>query len=294
VNHAIERVERMLRRLIGGDIVIECRLDPRAGHVRVDPGQFEQVVLNLAVNARDAMPGGGTLTLATGSAEVSELPGPPPAEPAPHGYVRLTIGDTGTGMSADVQTHIFEPFFTTKPAGRGTGLGLATVFGIVNQSGGSIGVHSAPGSGTTFHIYFPRSGGSQGADGAAAPAGRGSETILLVEDDADVRRVAARALARHGYRVVEAADAAAAIAVAGSEPVALLLTDVVMPGMSGSALAAAIRAAAPAVKVLFMTGYVQDALERQGLSDGREALLHKPFSMGDLARRVRDVLDGRR
>jgi two-component system cell cycle sensor histidine kinase/response regulator CckA len=291
LNASVREVSTMLARLIGDDLALEMRLSPEGAAVLADAGQLQQVVMNLAVNARDAMPEGGTLTLATrhvrvGGADAHELGA------APGRYVVLQVSDTGIGMPREVRERIFEPFFTTKEAGRGTGLGLATVYGIVEQSHGHLRVSSEEGRGTTVEVYLPRVGvvpaGETRPDGAALPAGAG--TVLLVEDDEALRRVAVRILRRSGYRVLAAADTADALRLSLSEgdPIDLLVTDVVMPGMSGPELAARIEAARPGVKVLFMSGYPDDALGR--LEDGI-GFIQKPFSVDALAAKVRDVLD---
>jgi signal transduction histidine kinase len=285
VDATLARVDLMLRRLLGEDIVIRTVLAAGEARIMADEGQFEQVVLNLAVNARDAMPGGGTLTLST-----AVVSGDEPSHP---GWVRLTVIDTGVGMTPDVQQHVFEPFFTTKPVGKGTGLGLATVFGIVTQCGGRIDVRSAPGAGTTFVLDFPRTDQRAAATPVRPAPDPGHETVLLVEDDAAVRRIAARSLVRHGYQVIEMPGPAEALAsLATMPPIDLLITDVVMPAMSGLALADTLRRERPGLRVLYMSGYVQDALHRQGLGS-EETLLQKPFTGRDLVRRVREVLDGR-
>jgi two-component system cell cycle sensor histidine kinase/response regulator CckA len=296
LNAAIVRVEGMLRRLIGEDIELTCVLAPETGHSHVDPGQLEQVIVNLAVNARDAMPRGGRLTLESRAVELDAAYCGSRPEVSPGRYALLAVSDTGTGMSPAVRERIFEPFFTTKAAGVGTGLGLSTVFGIVKQSGGHIEVESEPGRGTCFRIYLPQVEPPVIAAEVAAPApaaARGHETILLVEDEEGVRRIARIALETRGYRVVGAADGRAAMAVAESRigEFDLLVTDLVMPGMSGRELADVLRVRQPGLKVLFMSGYVEDALVRHGIVEAEEAFIHKPFSLVDLAAKVRAVLD---
>ena len=287
VNSAVRGLDRILRRLIGEDITVACEAGDGVGHVIVDAGQLEQVLINLAVNARDAMPHGGTLTITTSVVDGTAIAG---ALPVPHACIAIT--DTGHGMPEEVLQRIFEPFFTTKPVGRGTGLGLAVVFGIVRQSGGHITVESTPGAGTTFRIFLPRTAAPRVAPHAAPESLRGSETVMVVDDEDGVRRVAAVVLARHGYRVIEASspDDALAKAAAGL-PLDLLLTDVVMPGMNGPALAEALRARHPRLKVLFMSGYVDDALDRHGLEQLQQSLLMKPFTPRELAARIRRALD---
>ena len=298
LNQLTMSMDNMLRRLIGEDIqlrtVFESRIDP----IKADPGQIEQVIMNLTVNARDAMPRGGRLTLATANAEVTQLV---PGGPAPGTYVKLAVSDTGVGMSPEVVSHIFEPFFTTKGPGKGTGLGLSTVYGIVKQSGGEITVTSAPGEGTTFTIYFPRSdeaaptGAAATAVGALAAAPRDRITILLVEDEPGVRRLIRRMLVERGYRVLEASNGPDALELyehQGSR-VDLVLTDIVMPNMSGSELAGKLFARRPGVKILFMTGYSEDAVFEHGVAAGAVPILSKPFLAEALDRKIRELLEGR-
>jgi two-component system cell cycle sensor histidine kinase/response regulator CckA len=296
LNEVVAAIDLMLRRLIGEDVRLASDLQPGLGRVRADLGQLEQVIVNLAVNARDAMPRGGKLTLETSEVELDEAYARERAEAVPQGrYVTLAVTDTGHGMDAETIQSVFEPFFTTKEAGRGTGLGLATVYGIVTQSGGHIDVTSAPGSGTTFRIYLPR------VEDEAAPlptepareAARGSETILLVEDEVMLRTLIRQQLERRGYTILEASTAADALALAGSheQPIDLLLTDVVMPELSGFEVAAQVEAERPETRVLYITGYSERAVD-DGLGD-REDILPKPFTMDELACRVRDVLDAR-
>ncbi|MGC4083024.1 MAG: ATP-binding protein [Vicinamibacterales bacterium] len=290
INEAIDGLDRMLRRLIGEHITVRCNLEPGVGHAVVDPGQFQQVLVNLAVNARDAMPRGGSLTLATNLVDAKAVM---PAGTATQGrYICVILRDTGQGMTPEVMERIFEPFFTTKAVGQGTGLGLATVFGIVQQSGGHIHVESTPDVGTTFRVYLPAASLRSVQSTPAAIARRGKETILLVDDEEGVRRIAALSLSRHGYTVVEATSPRDALLRGSSnEPINLLLTDVVMPDISGPELALALRAQRPTLKVLFMSGYVDESLERQGLHMVPHALLVKPFSVRELTARVRQVLD---
>jgi two-component system cell cycle sensor histidine kinase/response regulator CckA len=293
-NAVIEGMAPMVRRLIGEDVTINIVLDPAAGCVMADPGQVEQVILNLAVNARDAMSRGGTFTIATGimvldpaRAGIADLPA--------GSYVSLTASDTGCGMSADVLAHIFEPFYTTKEQGKGTGLGLATVYGIVKQSGGHIWVSSVPDLGSSFEILLPRVN-EQPAEVVAVPsAPRGSETILVVEDDLTVQALTRRLLQRQGYTVIVASDGAEAlecVAAAGDE-IALVLTDVVMPAMSGGELAATLAMSHPDLVVMFVSGYTNDVIVRRGLLDASVSFLQKPFTATSLARAVRDALDAR-
>ena len=252
--------------------------------------------MNLAVNARDAMPGGGRLTIATANMDMDDayVQDHPPARAGR--YVMLAVSDTGTGMDAGTQAHIFEPFFTTKPFGKGTGLGLATVYGIVKQSGGFIWVYSEPGHGTTFKIYFPWAGGSaeRSAAALAAKPQQGTETVLVVEDAASVRSVMRQVLERYGYAVLEAPDGATALQLAAKHhsPIHLLLTDVVMPGVSGRQLADRLLRLRPGIKVLYASGYTDDAIIHHGLLEPGIAYLQKPFTRDALALKVRAVLDG--
>jgi two-component system cell cycle sensor histidine kinase/response regulator CckA len=287
----VEGTGSMLARMIGEDITLRTRLPAEPCRVEVDPGQMEQIILNLGANARDAMPDGGSLTLELGWSP----PRPGPAG-APGGGARvvLSVSDTGHGMSDDVKARIFEPFFTTKPTGSGTGLGLAMVYGAVQQNGGWIDVRSRPGRGTTFRIFLPEAGAEAplAADGAEEEAARGTETVLLVEDEAAVREVARAQLEALGYRVLACASAEEALAVAAGHcgPLHLLLTDVVMPGMNGRDLAQRLRTARPGVKVLFSSGYGEDVVARHGVLEAGVFLLEKPYSLPTLARQVRQAL----
>jgi PAS domain S-box-containing protein len=296
LNVVVGGVEKMLSRIIGEHIELRSSFDPRLERVKVDQGQVEQVLMNLAVNARDAMVRGGTLSIATQNADLDAAA----AEAlgcAPGRYVRLTIADSGVGMPPETKARIFEPFFTTKGPGRGTGLGLATVLGIVQQSGGVISVDSEPGKGTLFAIHLPAVSARatppapRRRSKPAAPTGR--ETILLVEDEDAVRKVARRILERLGYRVLEASGGSMALAVhaAHREPIDLVITDVVMPEMSGAQLAEAVRARQPDQRVLFMSGYTDDGVIHHGVLQAGENFLHKPIEAEALAREVRAVLD---
>jgi PAS domain S-box-containing protein len=286
---------KMLKRLIGEDIELVTALAPDLGAVKADPGQIEQVVMNLAVNARDAMPDGGKLTIETSNQELGQEYTEEHRLVPPGSYVLLSVSDTGTGMDEATQARLFEPFFTTKEQGKGTGLGLATVYGIVKQSGGFIWVYSELGQGTTFKVYLPRVDEAVSAPSApAAPESlHGTETILLAEDAAPVRSVAREVLRRHGYRVLTAADGRTALELAGTHPgpIDLLITDVIMPEMSGRQVADRLKERLPKLKVLFVSGYTDDAIVRHGILEPGIAFLQKPFSPESLARKVREVLD---
>ena len=296
LNETVAGTEKLLKRVIGEDIQLGTVLAPDLGMAIVDPGQVEQIIMNLAVNARDAMPGGGRLTIATANTDMDEayVQNHPPARAGR--YVMLAVSDTGTGMDASTQAHIFEPFFTTKPFGKGTGLGLATVYGIVKQSGGFIWVYSEPGHGTTFKIYFPWAGGSaeRSAAALAAKPQPGTETVLVVEDAASVRSVMRQVLERYGYAVLEAPDGETALQLAAKHhgPIHLLLTDVVMPGVSGRQLADRLLRLRPGIKVLYASGYTDDAIIHHGILEPGIAYLQKPFTRDALALKVRAVLDG--
>jgi len=285
----------MLRRLLGEDIEILTVLQPGLGIVKADPGQFEQVIMNLAVNARDAMPKGGKLLLETSNVILGRNHGKEPvvAEPGPH--VVLTVKDTGCGMDAEVRSHLFEPFFTTKEEGKGTGLGLSTVYGIVKQSGGSIAVHSEPGKGTSFQIYLPRiAAETEVAESRQVPVAppSGYETVLLVEDEAMIRTMVGTFLRLHGYLVLEARDGPDALRVARDHagPIHLLLTDVVMPGMSGREVAERLLSFRRDLKVLYMSGYTSEAMAHHGLSDAATEFIQKPFTPNALMQKVSETL----
>ncbi len=267
---------------------------PELGAVRADPGQIEQVLMNLSVNARDAMPDGGKLTIETSNVTLGEDYAATHPEVSPGPYVMLSVTDTGVGMDHETLEHVFEPFFTTKAPGLGTGLGLATCYGIVKQSGGSIWVYSEPGKGTTFKVYLPRIG-----DAAArreiqsiAPSVGGSEAVLVVEDEPMVRRLAVRVLAGRGYRVSEATDGVDALAVFEKNGGAfdLLVTDVIMPEMGGKELVEKLRERRPDLKVLFTSGYTGETIAHQGIVDAGVNFLAKPYLPADLLQRVREVL----
>jgi two-component system cell cycle sensor histidine kinase/response regulator CckA len=296
LNAVVSEMEKLLRRLIGEDVELTTRLDPALESVKADPGQLEQVLMNLAVNARDAMPEGGTLTIETANTVLDA--GFTTAHPGARSgeYAILTVADTGIGMSDEVRSHAFEPFFTTKEHGKGTGLGLATAYGIVKQSDGYITVDSEPGRGTTFRIYFPRATGpatasERGERSALSP--RGTETILLVEDESGVRRLSRTILEAQGYIVLEAAagDEALEVARSHAREIQLVATDVVMPGMSGRELWDRLKTLRPDSRVLFMSGYTDDAIARHGVLEPGIAFLQKPFTPFSLAQKVREVLD---
>jgi two-component system cell cycle sensor histidine kinase/response regulator CckA len=297
LNGILEDIEPMLRRLIGEDIELAVRPGEGLGYVKADHSQIEQVILNLAVNARDAMPQGGCLTVETSAVELDDAYARHHAEVTPGPHVLLVVSDTGSGMNAETLAHIFEPFFTTKRDG--TGLGLATVYGIVKQNGGHVWVYSEPGRGTTFKIYLPVAAGSAPAGVPAGPSAaatglpRGSETILLVEDELAVRDLARKFLEETGYHVLEAAGGAEALELARSYcgEIHLLMTDVVMPGISGRELAQQLLDIRPGMKVLYMSGYTDDTVIERGILDRGVVLLQKPFTRRGLARKVRELLD---
>jgi PAS domain S-box-containing protein len=298
LNGVVTENLKMLTRMIGEDIDLVMVPAAGLGPVRADAGQIEQVIMNLAVNARDAMPSGGKLTIETSNISLDEEYARFHAPLRPGNYVMLAISDTGAGMNSETQSHIFEPFFTTKGT-KGTGLGLSTVYGIVKQSGGYIWVYSESGKGTTFKIYLPRVADAVESRAVVAvpaesiAAEPGTETVLLVEDEANLRYLARQYLEKQGYRVLEAADGAVAtqIAVAHEGIIHLLLTDVIMPGMNGRELAQRISEIRPNVKVLYMSGYTENVIGRNGTLDAGVRLLQKPFTLRDLKSKVREVLD---
>ena len=298
LNDVVQGVVRILERLIGEDVRLVLRPGERLGPVKADPGQLEQVLLNLALNARDAMPNGGEIRIETANAEIEDGRAAQRGPLEPGAYVRLSVSDTGVGMDEETRLRIFEPFYTTKERGKGTGLGLATVYGIVRQSGGRILVDSKRGCGSRFEVYLPQvtasppAAAAQRPDSEAVP--RGGETVLLVEDDAVVRSLVSATLARNGYTVLEAADGAAAIGAAQDHhaPIELMITDVVMPGMSGRSLAHRLAGDRPGTKVLYISGYTDDAVLHDGVLDSGAAYLQKPFTLDALGRKVRSVLDG--
>jgi two-component system, cell cycle sensor histidine kinase and response regulator CckA len=296
LNGVVTEIEKLLRRLIGEDIVLQTLLEEDLWFVNADPGQIEQVVMNLAVNARDAMPAGGRLTIQTANGAVPALAGDRWLDAG--SYVTLSVSDTGIGMGPDVQAHLFEPFFTTKDRGKGTGLGLSTVYGIVKQSGGEIAVTAEPGRGATFTIYLPKlavtSGAKAAGPGTSRTIPRGTETILLVEDDPALRALAERILRSYGYTVLVASTGSRALSLVKErqEPLDMVATDVVMPEMSGNALVEHLSLLRPGLPVLFMSGYTDDDVVRRGLMAGRAGFLQKPFTPEQLAFKIREVLDG--
>jgi signal transduction histidine kinase/CheY-like chemotaxis protein len=298
LNAVVDGVEKMLGRLIGADVELTTAPASDLGMVNADPGQLEQVIVNLVVNARDAMPAGGRITIETANIELSGTDPRRRISVPPGSYVMLAVSDTGHGMDPEVLEHLFEPFFTTKPQGQGTGLGLSTVFGIVRQSGGDVWVYSEVGRGTTFKVYLPRTNpvATSGATvaGAAVPQ-PGAETILLAEDDDALRALVKRLLVKQGYTVLEACNGREALALCTNYEGAidLVLTDIVMPELGGRALVERVAASRPRTRVLFMSGYTDDDVIRRALTDHRTEFLQKPFTPQSLAQRVRQVLDGR-
>jgi signal transduction histidine kinase/ActR/RegA family two-component response regulator len=296
LNGLISGMREMLTRVIGEDVELRYALSAQLGRVKVDVGQLEQVVLNLVVNARDAMPKGGRLTIETAQVMFDREYSETHAEVTPGPHIMLAVSDTGVGMDRATRERIFEPFFTTKELGKGTGLGLSTVFGIVKQSGGSIFVYSEPGRGATFKIYFPQAEARRTTSETRLPVVRASsrgETVLVAEDDEQVRAVIRRVLARAGYNVLEARSGGEALAIAERhlDSIDLLMTDVVMPEMGGPELAAALKSRRPALRLLYMSGYTDDSMLRHGLLEGDVSFIQKPLTPDLLLRRVRETLD---
>jgi CheY-like chemotaxis protein len=294
LNTVVPNMASMLERLIGEHVRLAFRPGRGVGRVKADPGQLEQVVVNLVVNARDAMPEGGRVTIETANVELDEHYARQHVGAEPGPYVMLAVSDTGIGMDAATQARIFEPFFTTKPLGKGTGLGLSTVYGIVRQSGGNIWVYSEPGQGTTVKVYLPRvEEAEEPVDAQPVPPGRGTETILLAEDEDEVRALAHEVLAGYGYTVLEAREPTEAIQIAEgyAGPIHLLVTDVVMPDLSGRALAERLAPLRPEMKVLYVSGYTDDAIIHHGVLEAGTAFIQKPFTPEGLGRKVRQVLE---
>jgi CheY-like chemotaxis protein len=298
LNQSAAGVEKMLRRILGEDIDLVQTLAPDLGLTLADPGQIEQVLMNLVVNARDAMPEGGRLTIETSNVEIDEEYAARHVAVRPGPYVQLAVTDTGCGMDQQTKARLFEPFFTTKEKGKGTGLGLSTVYGIVKQSGGNIWVYSELGQGTTFKIYLPQELSATTATTTRPPTilrrSTGTETILVAEDEESLRKVARRTLDAAGYTVLTAADGDEALLTSAQHAgdIHLLLTDVVMPRMSGRTLAQELSKTRPALKILYMSGYTDNSIVHHGVLDAGTHFLGKPFTAADLARKVREVLDG--
>jgi len=298
VNAVVLNLDKMLRSLISENIELKTDLADNLGAARADPNQIEQVIMNLAINARDAMPDGGTVTIETGNVTLDDAYAGQHVSVIPGEYVMLAVSDTGCGMDAKTQSRIFEPFFTTKPAGRGTGLGLSTVYGIVKQTGGNIWLYSEPGKGTTFKVYLPAIAALPEDIGKVAPAEaprRGAGTVLVVEDDEQLRRLTHRALDAQGYTVLVADRGGTALDIARRHKgeIDLLLTDVIMPDTNGRKLAETIRAARPGMRVLYMSGYPDGAIASHGMLEPGVAYLAKPFTTEAITRRVREVLEAR-
>ncbi|MEI7833744.1 MAG: ATP-binding protein, partial [bacterium] len=298
INDVVSNMAKMLGRLLGEHIKIKFELADDLGAIRVDPGQFEQVLMNLAVNARDAMPDGGILTIGTANAELDEEYSSTHIGTKPGSYVMLTVADSGCGMSAELLDHIFEPFFTTKGVGKGTGLGLATVYGIVKQHGGNIWVYSEPDHGTIFRTYFPRVNDEISAVAITESSNTctGTETILIVEDDPAVLKVTQGILTAFGYQVLSAAlpSQAESVLAEHGDTIALMLTDIMMPERNGHQLFESVHARFPRMRVLYMSGYPADVIGNQGVLDSRTGFISKPFTANALGQKVRDILDAKK
>jgi two-component system cell cycle sensor histidine kinase/response regulator CckA len=295
LNRIVEDLEKMLHRIIGEEIQLRTALLKDLGHIKADPGQIEHTILNLVVNAKDAMPSGGTIKIETANVQADEETSNLPPGMKRGNYVTLSVRDTGVGMNPEVQERIFEPFFTTKEKGKGTGLGLSTVYGIIKQSGGEIWVSSEPGKGTIFEIYFPRVDEPlQESPKESFQKGLrgGNETILIVEDEDGVRKLTRKILSRQGYKILEASGGGDALLLCEqcNEPIHLLLSDVVMPGINGPELARRIKTLSPDVKVLFMSGYADQAIFQSGILDEKACFIQKPFSARNLVEKIQEVI----
>jgi signal transduction histidine kinase/CheY-like chemotaxis protein len=297
LKHLLPSVERMLRRLLGETVELRTQVAPDVGTIHADPGQIEQILVNLAVNAKDAMPEGGRLTIVADNVAIDQAFRTTHAGAREGEFVRIRVSDTGSGISPDVQEHIFEPFFTTKPMGKGTGLGLAMVFGAIQQNQGFIVLHSEKGQGTTFALHIPRFRGKVDVAAKAPPSATaiptGTERVLLVEDDATVRTLSERILTRLGYQVVTCATGQDAIAAAQQEGPSfdLLIADIILPDIDGRTVAARLAQVRPGLRVLYCSGYSEDVIGHHGVVDQGLAFLPKPFTAEELARKVRSVLD---
>jgi len=298
LNVVVAGIVKMLRRLIGEDVDLTTVMAPGLGSVKADPGHIEQVIMNLVVNARDALSEGGSITIETANVELDDEYASQHLEVEPGPYVALSVSDNGAGIDSETRSHIFEPFFTTKEQGKGTGLGLSTVYEIVKQSGGHISVYSEPGLGTTFKVHLPRVNSeaeTSSADTKSNHLPRGSETVLLVEDDVLVRRFAGRVLRELGYTVLEASDGEAAFNILREDDaheITLMLTDIVMPRLGGKTLTDRVRFSRPGLKVLFTSGYAGEAVLNNKFIDENAPFLQKPFTPSALALKVREVIDG--
>jgi CheY-like chemotaxis protein len=292
LNSVVTSMQGLIQRLIGADIRLVTELRPALGEVRIDPAQLEQVLVNLVLNARDAMLSGGTLTIETGERQISGSARGRSVRPGR--YVVLAVSDTGSGMDNDTLTHVFEPFFTAQAPGSRAGLGLSIIYGIVKQNGGVVRVSSEPGLGTTVKVFFPRVESDQQAVPDTSASLGGDETILLVEDEDGVRELMWKILTEHGYTVLEARHGRDALALAASieQPIHLLLTDVVMPEMGAGELTGELLAQRPDLKVLYVSGYTNDEVVRRGVNQKDASFIQKPFSAEELMRKVREVLDG--